>query len=329
MAPRAALAVVLTAGAAVLSVTSTARGASDRQQAAAIELTQTCSKRLRSEARIDVEAVLANTGDQPFTRVTIAADAGTPNVAGDDFVPLLRSGDTNGNAVLDPGERWAYGGQYTAPDEDVTNIVDVEAVAPGGVILDDLAECETDIIQTPQPGAIVGVKPVSGRVLVREPGTSRFVELEGTTEVPVGSQVDTTRGVIRLTSGLGGGRTNSSQFYSGLFTILQSRARNSFMTLRMEGGNFRLCGRRSLSTLSIEARRKRPVRRLWGNGQGRFRTRGRYSSATVRGTKWLVQDRCDGTITRVLRGVVRVRDFRARKTVSLRAGQSYLARAPG
>jgi hypothetical protein len=327
--PRAALAVVLTAGTAVLSVTTTARGASDRQQAAAIELTQTCSNRVRPEARIDIEAVLANTGDQPLTRVTIVADAGTSNVAPDDFVPQLESGDTNGNGVLDPSERWTYGGSYTAPDQDVTNIVDVEAVAPGDVIVDDLAECETDVIETPQPGVIVGVKPVGGRVLVREPGTSKFVELEGTTEIPVGSRVDTTRGVISLTSGLGGGRTNSSQFYSGRFTILQSRARNAFMTLRMDGGNFRVCGGRALSTLSADARRKRPVRRLWGNGTGRFRTRGRYSSATVRGTKWLVQDRCDGTLTRVLRGFVRVRDFRARKNVNVRAGQSYLAKAPG
>ena len=134
VAPRAALAVALTAGAAVLSVTSTARGASERQQAAAIELTQTCSKRVEARARIDIEAVLANTGDQPLTSIAIGADAGTPTDEGDDFVPQLQSGDTNGNGVLDPGERWTYGGGYTAPDEDVTNIVDVDAVAPGDVI---------------------------------------------------------------------------------------------------------------------------------------------------------------------------------------------------
>jgi hypothetical protein len=126
--------------------------------------------------------------------------------------------------------------------------------------------------------------------------------------------VDTTRGVISLTSGLGGGRTNSSQFYDGLFTIVQPRVANALMTLRMDGGSFRACGRSSLSTLG-------------GNGKGRFQTRGRYSSATVRGTKWLVEDRCNGTLTRVLSGVVRVRDFRARKNVNVRAGRSYLARA--
>jgi ferric-dicitrate binding protein FerR (iron transport regulator) len=41
----------------------------------------------------------------------------------------------------------------------------------------------------------------------------------------------------------------------------------------------------------------------------------------------LTQDRCDGTLTTVKRGTVSVRDFKRRKTVSVQAGQSYLARA--
>ena len=71
------------------------------------------------------------------------------------------------------------------------------------------------------------------------------------------------------------------------------------------------------------------MRRLRGNARGRFRTRGRYSAATVRGTKWTVTDRCDNTLTKVTRGRVAVRDFRRKKTVIVRAGKSYLARAPG
>jgi hypothetical protein len=63
-----------------------------------------------------------------------------------------------------------------------------------------------------------------------------------------------------------------------------------------------------------------------GDGSGSFRTSGRYSSATVRGTKWLVQDSCAGTLTRVVRGVVAVRDDVRRRTVVLRAGKKYLAR---
>jgi hypothetical protein len=38
-----------------------------------------------------------------------------------------------------------------------------------------------------------------------------------------------------------------------------------------------------------------------------------------------VEDRCDGTPTRVRRGVVLVRDFRRRPTISLRADRGHLA----
>jgi hypothetical protein len=326
-APRVVLAAALLAGFALLWVASTARGAPSRQQAPAIELTQTCSQRVRPRSTITIQAVLANTGDVAFTGVAIKANAGTPLVESDDFIPQLQSGD-DGDGILEPAERWTYGGSYVAPTEDVTNIVDVDATAPGDVAVSDLADCQTDVIEQPQPGVIVGAKVVGGRVLVKEPASNVFTELRGQTEIPVGSRVDTTRGKIILTSGLGGGRTNSSRFFSGLFTVLQRKSRNAIMTLRLEGGNFRGCGRRPLSALGTDAS-KRPVRKLWGDGKGRFSTKGRYSSATVRGTKWLVIDRCDGTVTRVLRGVVRVRDFRKRKTVDVRAGRTYLAKAPG
>jgi hypothetical protein len=48
----------------------------------------------------------------------------------------------------------------------------------------------------------------------------------------------------------------------------------------------------------------------------------------VRGTVWVTTDRCDGTLTKVSRGRVAVRDFRRKKTVLVKAGKSYLARAP-
>jgi hypothetical protein len=82
-----------------------------------------------------------------------------------------------------------------------------------------------------------------------------------------------------------------------------------------------------LSCGKASAAAKKPkTRKLWGDGSGQFRTRGQFSSATVRGTKWVVIDRCDGTLTRVVRGVVTVRDFVKRKTVIVRAGKQYLAR---
>ena len=63
-----------------------------------------------------------------------------------------------------------------------------------------------------------------------------------------------------------------------------------------------------------------------GKGSGKFRTVGSYSAATVRGTRWLTQDSCAGTLTRVTEGVVAVSV--RKKPVIVRAGKSYLARAP-
>ena len=67
---------------------------------------------------------------------------------------------------------------------------------------------------------------------------------------------------------------------------------------------------------------------LLGTAKGHFRTVGRFSAATVLGTDWGVRDRCDGTLTVVFRGVVTVQDFVLHKTVTVRTGQTYLAKAP-
>jgi len=47
----------------------------------------------------------------------------------------------------------------------------------------------------------------------------------------------------------------------------------------------------------------------------------------VRGTIWLTEDRCNGTLVRVRRGSVSVRDLVKRKTVIVKRGKSYFARA--
>ncbi len=73
---------------------------------------------------------------------------------------------------------------------------------------------------------------------------------------------------------------------------------------------------------------KRLLGLLRGSAKGHFRTVGRFSAATVLGTNWGVRDRCDGTVTVVREGVVEVRDFVHHKTVVVRTGQTYLAKAP-
>ena len=58
---------------------------------------------------------------------------------------------------------------------------------------------------------------------------------------------------------------------------------------------------------------------------GGFRTEGRFSAATVRGTEWATTEQCNGTLTRVQQGVVDVKDFRTGQTIAVSAGQTFLA----
>ena len=297
--------------------------------AAAVDVTQTCSTRVPRNSRINVRATLSNPGTEQLVPTTVDADAGTPENTADDFNLTRGGGDNNGNNLLDPGENWTYTGSYTAGTEDVTNNVGAEAVSVlGGTPVNDIAPCETDVIQEPVAGVIVRVNIVQGNVTVKRPGASSFVRLSRRTEIPVGSWVNTVNGRLRLTTALGRGRTNTADFYAGVFRIFQRRARNAYTTIRLEGGNFRSCRRGKAQSVDVAGASRRPIRRVWGRGKGRFTTRGRYSSATVRGTRWLTQDQCNGTLTRVLRGIVLVRDFRLKKNVLVRAGHSYLSKAP-
>jgi hypothetical protein len=158
---------------------------------------------------------------------------------------------------------------------------------------------------------------VSGTVRFRKPGSRSFVTLTADQALPLGSTLDTRHGVMTLSSvPRPGGAVQTTKFYAGLFRVTQPGGVTQLeLTERLAP-----CGRASA------AAKKPKTRRLWGDGGGSFRTKGQYSSATVRGTKWLVQDSCAGTLTKVVRGVVSVRDAVRHKTVILRAGKRYLAR---
>jgi DNA-binding beta-propeller fold protein YncE len=185
-------------------------------------------------------------------------------------------------------------------------------------------------LPSPVLGKSVNVFVRRGQVLVRVP-SGTFVPLREARQIPVGSVLDTRRGTVGLVSARDTrGGTQSGDFAAGVFQVLQSsRASARGLTeLRLKGASFRGCRpRHSQATLARHRLSRRTIRRLRSNASGRFRTRGRFSAATVRGTVWLTADRCDGTLTKVSRGRVAVRDFRRRKTITVRAGRSYLARA--
>jgi hypothetical protein len=177
---------------------------------------------------------------------------------------------------------------------------------------------------------------VSGNVLVRLPGTTDFVPLTSAMQVGFGAEIDATNGRVALTTVDADGTTYHADFYEGRFLLTRQLA-NGITVLQLSGSSFKSCKSSAKRTLASFDKKKpqkkakvskKVVRHLWGSGKGKFRTRGRYVAATVHGTTWLTEDRCDGTRAFVQEGVVDVRDLVKHKTIQLGAGQSYVAR-PG
>ena len=157
---------------------------------------------------------------------------------------------------------------------------------------------------------------VSGRVLYKPLGTSRYRRLVQPRDLAFGAYVDARKGRVRVTVARDtAGSRSSAVFFSGKFALEEQTGTPLVTTMRLIGGSFAQSCPPSASASRVPAKDPHTrVRRLWGDGKGRFRTRGRYSAATVRGTKWLVEDRCAGTVTKVARGEVEVEDFTVDET---------------
>jgi hypothetical protein len=203
----------------------------------------------------------------------------------------------------------------------------------------------------PIPGKTFDARVVSGNVFIKyPPGTGPraavtppkgFVALKGAANVPMGAQLDTRKGRVAVTSAhdTSGTAAQTADFHDGIFAVKQSTPKTkpahpkiliTDLTLTGEPPRSECAPIKGASAAAAKKKKrgkKSVLGGLWGSGKGSFRTNGKYSSATVRGTIWLTQDRCDGTLTTVKRGTVSVRDFKRRKTVSVKAGHSYLARA--
>lgn len=170
----------------------------------------------------------------------------------------------------------------------------------------------------PVSGRSADAAPVAGTVLVNG------APLTAGKSIPVGATVDATNGTVTLTSVSPTGAIQSAQFHSGVFQLKQ--ARNGVTDLVLEGGDFGACSTKGPRRLAAAPSSTAVVRQLWGNGKGSFETDGRYAAATVRGTLWDTQDRCDGTRIVVQRGIVSVLDRVRHATVTVTAGHSYLAK---
>ena len=173
----------------------------------------------------------------------------------------------------------------------------------------------------PVAGKEVNAITAGGTVKIKAPGDKGFTQLGPGQQIPVGTTVDTRKGKVTLFTTAKKGGTDHALFYEGIFKVGQAK-KSKLTTLTLV--EKLACGGAGKANAAKKKKRKR---RLWGDGKGRFRTKGRNSAATVLGTKWLVEDTCSTTLTRVARGKVRVTDFVRHKTVVVKAGHKYVARA--
>ena len=157
-------------------------------------------------------------------------------------------------------------------------------------------------------------------------------------EIPLGSTIDARAGKVTIFASNGGGAgralparlaasggedvVQSASFNGGIFRVSQRQRTQLITRLDLTGGNFSQCGSRPPRTA---------VQKLVGEGEGEFQTKGKYGTATPSTdatTRWSTVDQCNGTLMKVGKGGVTVRDSVHGKTVHLNAGQRYLIRRP-
>jgi hypothetical protein len=215
----------------------------------------------------------------------------------------------------------------------------------------------------PVLGKTVNVEPVSGEVFVKYPpgyasasaasladpleapaqldfateSLSKgvgFVPLREARQIPVDSVLETTGGVARIATATSKPKEQQfGNFGGGIFKLLQNRKQKGLTDLNIIDNHSasQVCatvGKKGKGKAYAAKLSSKTLGRVNASGHGHFTVQGQYSAATVRGTVWNVGNRCEGTLTHVTRGVVSVRDFSRRKTITLFTGQSYVAKAP-
>jgi hypothetical protein len=202
---------------------------------------------------------------------------------------------------------------------------------------------------SPALGKTFNISLVSGIVLIKVNG--QFIPLTELTQIPKNTVIDALHGSLTLTSAGGSpspardaaakskkhkkAPTQKGTFGGAIFEVSQVTAGpgKGLVTLAIVEGAFNgapsysACTKRKAADPAATTASVKTLQLLHASAKGKFRTKGKYSAATVLGTKWTVADRCDGTLTHDITDSVSVTDFVHHKTIILHAGQSYLAKA--
>jgi endoglucanase len=191
-------------------------------------------------------------------------------------------------------------------------------------------------------GASASATVVRGVVLIRNKTSGRFVPLKGSdVQVPMGAMIDARKGAVVLATAADYRsaldplhRVQTGTFSAAMFLIKQLTERQALA--RQQTGipatDLVLTNPPGAASKARCRRRGPPgkgvVRSLNGVAKGVYRTIGGASTTTVTNASWTVQDRCDGTLTKVRKGraTVTPKAHPAREVI-LSAGQELLVRA--
>jgi hypothetical protein len=165
------------------------------------------------------------------------------------------------------------------------------------------------------------IRATAGTVLYQT--SAGFQTLSADKKIKLGTFIDARHGKVTVTSASDHrGSYQTGVYYGGKFKSRQ-RGTKRPVTEAYLIGPVGPCG--NAKGASASAKKKRRSRHLWGDSHGNFRTVGKSSSASTRGTKYLVKDTCAGTTTTVVRGKVLVRQFSDNTPHTVTAGHSYFA----
>ena len=260
--------------------------------------------------------------------VNIGAPATSVQVVSETEITAVTAPGAAGSAEVQVSD--LYGSSTGSPSFTYT-----AAAAPGAkgteTPLGGVLSSVTTGLAAPKLGINGNLLPVSGRIRIKLPGATQFVPVGTSIQVPFGTIVDATVGKVSVTTAQAGGGTQVVSYYEGEFKLTQER--NGQVLATLIGGSFASCPRakhhKHHGRSARAAKKRKPVRKLWAEGHGKYSTKGNYATGAALGTRWITEDLCGGTLIKVLLHRVFVTNLVNHRHFTITAGHSYLARAPG
>ena len=159
----------------------------------------------------------------------------------------------------------------------------------------------------------------TGLVLIKLHGV--FVPLTELRQIPNGTIINALHGTLTLITAGGTQhatlsinakhkkkskkvKTQTGKFGGAVFKVTQTRsglATISLVSNAFKGApSFASCKAKKGKAVGAAVSSK-TLQLLHSSAHGKFRTKGKYAAATVRGTIWTIADRCDGTLTHAIK----------------------------